>query len=81
MKKFLIILAVLFTIGCTDAGIKNFTTYGSSGNVQLYSGGKLVGEWTSTGKIMSESCNDGWCFVDTETGKLIRVIGTTIITN
>lgn len=84
MKKLAILsvmgLALLMG-GCTDSQMANFKTLGDPGVVILYSGGKEVGRWKSTGKITSESSTDGWKFVDAETGKLIRVSGTTVVIN
>lgn len=85
MMKKLMILSVLglalMVGGCTDAQIKNITTLGDPGTIILYSGGKEVGRWKSTGKIASESSSDGWMFEDAETGKFIRVSGTTVVIN
>ena len=81
MKRFFAILVILLTVGCTESGIKNITTWGSSGQIKFYSGGKLINEWTSTGKICSEAETDGWRFVDKKTGKLIRITGDVIIEN
>lgn len=46
----------------------------------MYSGGQKVREWTSTGKVLSESQSDGYYFEDSETGKLIEVAGDVVIT-
>jgi len=76
---FLIVLAPL--MGCTQAEIKDAITIGRPGIVKLYSGGQLVEQWESTGKIISEENSDGWKFVDKKTKKLIRVSGTVVIIN
>ena len=86
MMKKLMILSVLglslMVGGCTDAQVKNWTTIGDPGTIILYSGGKEVGRWKSTGKIASESSSFYGCmFEDAETGKLIRVSGTTVVIN
>ena len=77
----LIVLAALMVAGCTDSQRKNITTLGSTAHIQLYSGGKLVGEWDSTGKVTTVSQSDGWEFVDQKTGKFLRIAGDIIITN
>ena len=84
MKKLAILSVIglaLMMGGCTDAQIKNITTLGDPGTIILYSGGEEVGRWKSTGKIASESSSDGWMFEDAETGKFIRVSGTTVVIN
>jgi len=81
MKKLLFLGLVLLACGCTDAGRAQFSSIGSPGHIKLYSGGALVGEWDSTGKIASETQSDGWFFQDAITKKLVRVSGTVVITN
>ena len=53
---------------------------GSKHKIELYSGGTMVQEWTSTGRVMSLQAEDGWQFVDAETGHLIIVTGDLVIT-
>jgi len=84
----LIFLAVCVAIGalfacsgCTDAGWKNATTLGKPGHVVCYSGGKVIYDGWSTGKIVTESDSDGWRFVDRKTDKLVRVSGDCVIEN
>lgn len=83
LKKSLIIpLFILsFFIGCTQAEMKDVISIGRSGIVKLYSGGQLIEQWESTGKVITEENSDGWKFVDKKTGKLIRVSGTVVIIN
>ena len=82
MKGLIVAIGIsLFMFGCTDSQMKNITTLGTPGKIELYSGGKKVAEWHSTGKITSESSTDGWKFVDRDTGKLVRVSGTTVVIN
>ena len=61
--------------------MKQFTTLGSSGHITCYSGGKVIYEGYSTGKISSEHQSDGWFFQDIKTGKLIRVSGDCLVEN
>lgn len=83
MKRLLtiLLLGLSMIVGCTQTEFKDAITYGRSGVVKLYSGGQLVEQWESTGKILSEENSDGWKFVDKKTGKLIRVSGTVVIIN
>lgn len=75
------LLTILLIAGCTQAEMKDAITIGRPGIVKLYSGGRLVEQWESTGKVISEENSDGWLFVDKKTGKLIRVSGTVVIIN
>ena len=48
-------------------------------HIQMYSGGKLVGEWYLKNDIIhSEQQSDGWNFKDAN-GKLVRISGDIII--
>lgn len=68
-------------IGCTDAQTAKFTALGSAGHITCYSGGKVIYEGDSTGKIGTEEHSDGWFLKDAKTGKLVRASGDCIITN
>lgn len=80
MKRLIAVLGILTMAGCIDADMEQFKSYGSAHSVQLYSGGELVREWTSTGKVMSEKNSDGYYFKDSATGELVRVTGDLVIT-
>ena len=80
MKKTILFLITLSFISCTDATISSFKAYGDEHTVELYSGGKKVREWISTGKVISESSSDGYKFMDSKTNKLVRVSGDVVIT-
>lgn len=81
LKKLIFCLIVLFAIGCTDAKMKQFTTIGSSAHVKCYSGGTVIYDGYSTGKVTTEKGSDGWYFEDSKTNKLIRVSGDCVIEN
>lgn len=76
MKK-LIALSLLAAplMGCTDAGQAKLFSLGNKFKIVMYSGGKPVKEWTSTGKVLSEASGSGYYFMDSATGKLVRVNG------
>ena len=76
----LLIVAVLCFSGCTDAFKSQIEAYGNKHRIELWSGGEMVHEWTSTGKVMSEEHSDGYYFKDDDTGKLVRVTGDLVIT-
>ena len=83
MKKLLFLVALIAIFGmtsCTDANQAKLGSYGKSHKIEMYSGGKKVREWISTGKVSSESNSDGYYFFDRKTGKLIEVSGDVVIT-
>jgi len=66
-------------LGCSDAAFASMGSLGESHKITLYSGGKIVREWISTGKIENETSSDGFYFRDKSTGKLVRVTGDVVI--
>lgn len=74
-----ICLSGLLMTGCTDAGIGKITSVGDSAHVSCYSGGKLIYDGYSTGKVESDFSSDGYYFKDRETGKMLEVSGDCII--
>lgn len=80
MKRYIvagiIVLACLFEVACTSSERAQFTSFNSAFKVTVWSGGVVIKEYTSRGKVLTESDSDGWYFSDKETGKLIRVSGT-----
>jgi len=81
MKKIFFAVVCLLVIGCTDTNIANLSSYGSKGHIQCYSGGKLIYEGDSTGKLQTVETSDGWEFKDAKTGNFIRVSGDCIVFN
>jgi len=81
MKK-IILTAVLMAAltGCTRSQMANATSLGKDHNVKQYSGGVLIGEWNSSGKVTTIKDSDGWEFVDRDTKVFMRVSGTTTVT-
>jgi hypothetical protein len=81
MKYSVCLLATLFAVGCTDAGRSKLGAYGAKHHIELWSGGQKVHEWTSTGKVLSETESDGYYFRDQSSGALVRVTGDLVITS
>lgn len=79
MKRTILLITILLLSGCTNAGRSQLFGYGSDFKVKLYSGGELVQEWQSKGKVLTEADSDGWYFMDAKTNKLIRVSGTVVV--
>lgn len=74
MKALILAVLLLPLVGCTDAGCSKTLSYKKS-KVQLWSGGKVVREWTSTGRVHDDESGGGYYFVDSETKKMVRVQG------
>ncbi len=75
------ILILSSLLYCTDAKIKQWTTLGNPGRIHCYSGGELIYDGESTGKIATEQGSDGWYFEERGSGNLIRVSGDCVIRN
>lgn len=83
MKKVVFLLFAAATIllcGCTDTTMASLSAYGQPHHIKQFSGGKLVGEWDSTGKVQNEQNSDGYAFEDAATHKIVEVSGTVQIT-
>jgi hypothetical protein len=78
MIRFLI-LCPFVLLGCTDAAFSKLTNFGGSATVRCYSGGTLIYEGKSTGKVISEAQSDGYAFRDAADRKLKEVSGDCII--
>ena len=78
MKKYVIIAAMLFFVGCSQAEVAHMIEF-SDHKVTVFSGGKEVRVYKSKGLPLNEYQSDGWMFKDAATGSLVRVSGTVII--
>ena len=77
-----IVAAIAFVLsfaGCSDAAWGKLGAYGDSAHITCYSGGKLIYDGESTGKVISESSSDGYFFKDKKDGKLKEVSGNCVI--
>lgn len=74
----ILILALVILAGCKDATRAQFSAQGKPHKVTLYSGGKEVRVWHSTGSPKNEENSDGWYFEDKATHKLVEVTGTVV---
>ena len=81
MKKLLIILLTLFFIfSCSDAKKARMKGRKSEYKVEILNcDGTVTRSWVSTGKVRSERDSDGYYFMDKETGLLIEISGSIII--
>ena len=64
---------------CTDAGWGKWDALGSTASIKCYSGGIVIYEGRSTGKVRGESNSDGYNFIDAKTKKLMEVSGNCVI--
>ena len=82
MKKlFFIALLLVLTLSCTDSQQAKIGGFGDNFKVELVNcDGSVTHSWISTGKVLSEETSDGYYFLDSESGELIEVSGTLIIT-
>lgn len=80
MRKLILLAIVLLFAGCTDAEWDRTFNYGARNRVEMYSGGKLIKTYHTTGKIQSENGSDGYYFRAEETNGLVTVSGDVIIT-
>ena len=81
MKNLLILIGITVTLNsCTDATMSQLGGLGDKHTIELYSGGKLVKTWISTGKVISSKRSDGYYFRDTECDCNVEVSGDLVIT-
>jgi hypothetical protein len=86
MKKrktiILAIASILFAVAsCTDATRASWGSLGNSANVKCYSGGVVIYDGVSTGKVATTEQSDGWEFRESKTNKFVRVSGDCVIEN
>ena len=72
---------ILAFIACTDTERASWKAVGEPGHVTCYSGGQVIYDGDSTGKIESEQRSDGWLFMDAKTQRLVRVSGDCVVRN
>lgn len=65
--------------GCTDAGWAKVTALGTPARVTCYSGGKVILDDFSTGKVASEDGSDGIFFNSRTTGRLVETSADCVI--
>lgn len=72
---------MLFTavVGCKDATRAQWNSLGTRHRITVYSGGKAVATFISTGNVSNQDRSDGYYFEDEATHKLVEVSGTIVI--
>lgn len=79
MKLLILMVAVVSMMACTDAGWSKLTSLGSGAHIKCYSGGQIIYEGYSTGKVISEENSDGYFFRDKADDKLKEISGNCVI--
>lgn len=80
MKHMLpLVLLALTLSGCTEAHRASLSTYGSSGRVVCYSGGQVIYDDRSEGRVFSTEGGDGYQFKDRATGRFQEVSGDCVV--
>jgi hypothetical protein len=74
-------MMLLLVLACTDAEIAKVTALGSAGHITCYSGGTIIYEGESSGRIATETQSDGWFFNEKKTNRLVRISGDCVITD
>ena len=74
-----IIALVYACSGCTDAENAARAARGKDHRIRLYSGGQVVGEWTSQGHTRSPEGSSILVFKDKESGLYVKLRGTIAI--
>jgi hypothetical protein len=77
--KILLTALFLTLLGCSDAKVAQFESLGQPAMITCYSGGEVIYQGFSTGKVSTEQNSDGWFWVEKETGDLIRASGQCIV--
>jgi hypothetical protein len=76
--KLCIALSLAFCVGCTDASCSRTFSVNNEHAVRLYSGGKCVEKWTSTGYVERTDGGNVF-FTDKQTGRLVMTTGDVVV--
>lgn len=79
MRKMIVVFALsLVAAGCTDAERASWGALGGEGTIKCYSGGEVVFDSQSTGKIL-QGRDGGLMFREKSSGKYIRAYADCIV--
>ncbi len=79
LKLLLALLSCSVLLGCTDARMGKFMALGNSAKVTCYSGGKVIYDGVSSGKIENQENSDGYYFTPKGESLAIEVSGDCIV--
>lgn len=74
------LILVPFLVGCSNANMSAISAWGKRHDVKCWSGGVVIYEGYTTGKVENEDHSDGYYFQDTATRKFVTVSGNCVIT-
>ncbi len=80
IKNMFLVLFVFIVCSCSNADIAAMNAWGQRHHVKCWSGGIVIYEGHTTGKIENERQSDGYFFQEQESGKLVGVSGNCLIT-
>jgi len=83
VSKVLLAMALglsLTATGCTDAERSSMFNYGETAYIKCYSGGQVIFEDESTGKVLQLD-GDGITYKSAKSGKYVRAFADCIVTN
>lgn len=78
--RILLALFILSLTGCSNAQWADVKAWGQRHHVKCWSGGVVIYDGHTTGKIENEDHSDGYFFQEEESGQLVRVSGNCLIT-
>lgn len=84
MKKLLLasLAALALPIAaCTDASVEQLTNYGEEAKVVCFSGGQVIFDDMSTGRVQASDSGAGLYFRSKTSGRYVRTYADCIITN
>ena len=79
MKNILFLAAILTVAGCTDATMAHFSQFGDEAHIQCFSGGQVVYDGISTGKVAASETGAGVFFKEKASGKFVRLYADCIV--
>lgn len=74
-------MTLLLLLACTDTYKAKWKSVGEAGHITCYSGGQVIYDGDSTGRVNTVVNSDGWEFMDAKTNRLVRVSGDCVIRN
>lgn len=79
LKSLTALLFCSLLFGCTDAKMGKFMALGNDAKVTCYSGGKVIYDGVSSGKIENQESSDGYYFTPKGESLAVEVSGDCII--
>lgn len=74
-----VMLMAMALVACTDADMAHMSQLGDAAHVQCFSGGQVIYDGHSTGKIQSNQSEDGLYFREKESGKFVRLYADCVV--